>query len=72
MFGVPWQGRGYAYEVCSAVLAYAGETLLMDRVQALVQPGNERSLNLCKKLGFTLSGESRLDGKRHFLLVKEL
>ena len=44
----------------------------MDRVQALVQPGNERSLNLCKKLGFTLSGESRLDGKRHFLLVKEL
>lgn len=72
VFGVPWQGQGYAYEVCSAILSYAGETLLMDRVQALVQPGNERSLKLCKKLGFTLSGETRLDGKRHFLLVKEL
>ncbi len=72
VFGVPWQGQGYAYEVCSAVLAYAGETLLMDRVQALVQPGNERSLNLCKKLGFAFSRETRLDGKRHFLLVKEL
>lgn len=72
VFGVPWQGQGYAYEVCSAVLAYAGETLLMDRVQALVQPGNERSQNLCKKLGFAFSREITLDGKRHFLLVKEL
>lgn len=72
VFGVPWQGQGYAYEVCSAILAYAGETLLMERVQALVQPGNEKSLRLCEKLGFTLSGETRLDGKRHFLLVKKL
>lgn len=72
VFGVPWQGRGYAYEVCSAVLGYAREKLLMECVQALVQPGNERSLRLCKRLGFVCRGETELDGERHFLLVKEL
>ncbi|MDE7359050.1 MAG: GNAT family N-acetyltransferase [Lachnospiraceae bacterium] len=72
VFGVPWQGRGYAYEVCSAILAYARKELLMERVQALVQPGNERSLRLCEKLGFAVSGESEVDGKRHLLLMKDL
>ncbi len=72
VFGVPWQGRGYAYEVCSAILTYAREELLMERAQALVQPGNERSLGLCEKLGFVRCGETVLEGERHVLLVKEL
>lgn len=72
VFGVPWQGQGYAYEVCSAILAYAREELLMEQVQALVQPGNGRSLRLCDKLGFVRGGETEMKGKRHLLLVKEL
>lgn len=72
VFGVPWQGRGYAYEVCGAILAYARDELLMERVQALVRPGNERSLRLCERLGFVLAGETVLDRERHVLLVKEL
>ncbi len=71
VFGVPWQGRGYAYEVCSAILVYARDELLMERVQALVRPGNERSLRLCEKLGFVPTGETVLDGERHVLLMKE-
>lgn len=72
VFGVPWQRQGYAYEVCSAILAYAREELLMEQVQALVQPGNGRSLRLCDKLGFVRGGVTEMDGKRHLLLVKEL
>ena len=72
MFGVPWQGRGYAYEVCGAILAYARDELMMERVQALVRPGNERSLRLCEKLGFVPAGETAPDGERHVLLVREL
>lgn len=72
VFGVPWQGRGYAFEVCSAILAYAKEELWMERVQALVQPGNERSLKLCERLGFAHSGETVEDGERHLVLVKKL
>lgn len=72
VFGVPWQGQGYAYEVCSAILAYAGEELLMERVQALVRPGNERSLRLCEKLGFVRRGVTQHDGEAHLLLIKDL
>lgn len=72
VFGVPWQGQGYAYEACSAILAYAGEELLMERVQALVRPGNRRSLRLCEKLGFVREEETEVDGIRHLVFVKEL
>lgn len=72
VIGVPWQGKGYAFEVCEAILVYAKEELSMERVQALVKPGNEKSLRLCEKLGFARSGETEADGERYFLLVKEL
>lgn len=69
VIGLPWQGRGYAFEVCSAILRYAGKELSMERVQVLTQPENEKSLRLCEKLGFTVSGEAELDGVRHLLLT---
>lgn len=72
VFGVSWQGKGCAFEVCSAILDYAGEELLMEEVQALVRPGNERSLKLCERLGFAYKGETELDGMRHLVFVKEL
>lgn len=52
VIGVPWQCQGYAYEVCSAILAYAGDVLGMTRVQALVMRENEKSAKLCEKMGF--------------------
>ncbi len=55
--GVPWQRKGYAYEVCKACLEYASETLEFDEVMALVQPGNVSSESLCRKLGMTERGE---------------
>ena len=72
VIGVPWQRQGYAYEVCTAILSYAKTELLMEQVQALVQPGNKNSLRLCETVGFTLTGETMLAGEKDVLLVKVL
>lgn len=52
IIGVPWQRRGYAEEVCRAVLAYGWSALEFRQVQALVEPENIPSVRLCEKLGF--------------------
>lgn len=72
VIGVPWQGRGYALEVCEGILNYARETLEMKEIQALVRPGNERSIKLCNKLGFMPGGETMAEGVGHLVFTKEL
>lgn len=72
VIGVPWQGRGYAFEVCRGILEYAREALEMKEIQALVRPGNERSVRLCGKLGFALDGETVVEGVRHLVFTREL
>lgn len=72
VIGVPWQGSGYAYEVCEAILRYAKEELAMEQVQALVRTGNEKSLRLCAKLGFARDKEVLEDGALHVRLRKDL
>lgn len=52
MIGEQWQRQGYAFEACSAILAYAKEELGFVQIQTLVMKGNEKSKNLCAKLGF--------------------
>ncbi len=69
LLGVPWQGRGYAREVCRAVLDYAWTALEFDCVQALVEPGNTASLRLCEELGFRQEGKTALQGKEYCLLL---
>lgn len=62
VIGLPWQRKGYAYEVCTAILTYAKEELGMERMQALVMKGNEKSAKLCEKLGFVCEDEVCLEG----------
>lgn len=62
VIGLPWQRKGYAYEVCTAILTYAKEELGMERMQALVMKGNEKSAGLCEKLGFVCEDEVCLEG----------
>ena len=52
VIGVPYQRKGYAYEVCKAIIAYGEEELGFEKIQALVREGNEASACLCRKLGF--------------------
>lgn len=69
VIGVPWQGQGYAYEVCRAVLQYGREQLGLGTIQALVEPGNQASLHLCKKLGMTVRGMEVLKKKQYVKLI---
>lgn len=62
--GVPWQHRGYATEVCTAILDYAREELGIPSVCCLIEEGNTVSEHLAKKLGLGWRGTLTLGGKR--------
>lgn len=47
-----YQGKGYATEVCTAILAYARERLECREINCMIQKENQPSLALAKKLGF--------------------
>jgi RimJ/RimL family protein N-acetyltransferase len=48
--------NGYAFEAASAVMTHARNELNLQRVVAVVSPGNERSVKLLLKLGMTAGG----------------
>ena len=62
VFGLAWQGKGYAYEVCKAILKYAREELELSKVQAFVMPDNQASVKLCERLGMHLAEACVLKG----------
>lgn len=64
LIGVPWQGQGLAYEVCSGLLQYAAEELGFEKVALEVESTNRRSLKLAKKLGFRETEEDCSSGKK--------
>ncbi len=68
---VAQQGKGYAMEVCSAILHYARQELQMEGVQALVCAGNEASLKLLQKLGFSEYGEVKESGNIYQQWIKK-
>ena len=52
VIAVPYQRKGYAYEVCSAILDYAWENLETEVITSAIEKGNVASEKLCQKLGF--------------------
>ncbi len=72
LIGADWQQRGYAEEVCRGILEFAGSRLGFERVQVLVQTGNEPSLRLCRKLGFCGEERVELNGTEHYRLLLDL
>lgn len=71
VIGVPWQRKGYAYEVCRAILDYGAEEFGFRTVQAFAEPKNQASVNLLKKLGFILADEVNNAGKKYYQMVWE-
>lgn len=71
IIGVPWQRKGYAEEVCRAILKFGSEELGFDRVQVLVETENEPSLKLCRKLGFEGEEKVMLGGRGHYRMLKQ-
>ena len=58
LIGVPWQGKGYATEICKAIIAYAQEEMEAKGVIAYVQPDNKASIRVCEKVGMIVGGKS--------------
>ena len=47
-----YHGLGYAAEIAAATIQYGFETLNLNRIVAITQPDNTRSIKLLQKLGF--------------------
>ncbi|MEA2449549.1 MAG: [ribosomal protein S5]-alanine N-acetyltransferase [Thermoleophilaceae bacterium] len=65
--GEPHGGLGYMTEGIELVLRHSFGPLGLHRLEANIQPGNERSIGLAKRAGFRLEGFSprylKIDGK---------
>ncbi len=46
-------GKGYAHEAAAAALAHGRDVIKLDRIVAIVSPGNTGSINVLRKLGLT-------------------
>ncbi|MCM1039528.1 MAG: GNAT family N-acetyltransferase [Ruminococcus sp.] len=71
VIGVPWQGQGYALEVCRAILKYGKEELAFTTFQAMVMSGNHKSEALCQKLGFAYRETVEIEGDEYVRMVLE-
>lgn len=56
--GAPYAGQGYMREGIELTLRHVFATLQLHRVEANVQPANERSLRLVERCGFRFEGFS--------------
>lgn len=66
------QRKGYATEVCRALIAFAEEMPEFERINCLIHRDNKVSLHLMDKLGFTFL-EERIEGEKPMLrYVKNL
>ncbi|MBQ3030400.1 MAG: GNAT family N-acetyltransferase [Agathobacter sp.] len=72
LIGKKYQGRGYATEVCEAILAYAKENTDFLHINCVVQKGNEASIHMAQKLGFEYREDYDIDGKVMHRFVLEL
>lgn len=70
LIGRPYQGKGYATEVCRAILDYAKENTSFKQINCVVQKGNEASIHMAQKLGFEYQEDYDLNDKIMHRFVK--
>jgi [ribosomal protein S5]-alanine N-acetyltransferase len=58
-------GRGYATEAVCAVRDYAFTVLDINRLIAMIDPGNAGSINVAEKAGFSYENDVMLEGYTH-------
>lgn len=64
LIGTKYQRRGYAFEVCKAILGYAKENVGFSRINTLIEAENIASIRLSEKLGFVHKMDYSVDGKK--------
>ncbi len=62
-------GKGFGYEAASATLAYAKNSLKIDRIIAIVNPDNEKSIGLLKKIGMTFEKMTLFENEEKELML---
>lgn len=72
LIGKSYQGKGYATEVCKAIIDYAKENTEFERINCIVEEGNTISMHLAVKLGFEERETYDFDGKIMHRFVREL
>ena len=70
--GTAYQRKGYATEVCRAIIAYAGQNLDYPRINCLIEKENTASIRFIESIGFTFVGESKVAGTTMLRYVKEI
>jgi RimJ/RimL family protein N-acetyltransferase len=60
-------GKGYATEAGRASLAFAFESIGLDRVICLAHPENVASQRVARKIGMSIDSMHELDGEQHFI-----
>ena len=58
-FGRGHWGRGFAFEAATAMLDFGFDTLGLHRIEATIEPDNQRSLRVAEKLGLRLEGRMK-------------
>lgn len=67
------QHKGYAQEVCRAIMVYAREELEIPALNAMIHPDNAASVSLITKLGFQRIGKADYtDGLDHYMWISGL
>lgn len=62
-----WRGQGYAGEAVAALLQYGRRIQGLQRIVAIVTPGNTASIRLLEKLDFVLERTMTLPGETQLL-----
>lgn len=63
-FAKKYWGKGYATEAARACIHYAREHLKSDKIVAFIDPNNQGSEKVLKKLGFIFKGTKWHDGSK--------
>ncbi|MGN0352523.1 MAG: GNAT family N-acetyltransferase [Roseburia sp.] len=62
--GTSYQRKGYATEVCLAIMEYCKEYLGVQQLFCMIEVENKASIALAEKIGFVLEKECMNEGKR--------
>lgn len=72
VIGKAYQHKGYAFEVCSAILNYAEYELGFKAIQALIMPENSASIRLIRRLGFSRHDTVGLNSIPHIRFIRSV
>ena len=64
--------KGFGYEAASATLNYAKNTLKIDRIIAIVNPDNEKSIGLIRKIGMQFEKMIKFGDEEKELMLFEI